>query len=271
MGYIFMEDIRTYSVYPSNLNILSAFTFLKKYLTENGFKGGNKTNNSHMFSLKINRYRTLLADDFDEFLKILGQYPNALPLEIHTSWDKNPNSMFANYISISNSTLHVSVNTRDLLLCSAIHDKIQEVFNASNPLQDQTAHLSKYDQKKSIFIAHRFDEYGNKQAQILSFFLKRLGFDIKEGSGYEAKDIPDKVSGKIIIQDIFIILVTPGDTNWILSEAAFAKGHNKYIIIMCQDNMSFNQGILGKDYEHFLFPKDNIEKCFANLLYALPI
>ena len=46
------------------------------------------------------------------------------------------------------------------------------------------------------------------------------GFDILEGSGYEARDIPDKVAEKIMSQDIFICLVTPGDTLWILSETA---------------------------------------------------
>ncbi len=58
---------------------------------------------------------------------------------------------------------------------------------------------------------------------------------------------------------------------WILSEAAYAKGKNKYIIIICQDDITFNKGIIGGDYEHLTFPKDLIEKCFSDLVYALPI
>jgi hypothetical protein len=165
----------------------------------------------------------------------------------------------------------ISVNSDDLDTVSAVHDKLREIFHASNPHQEQIERLSKYNLKKSIFLAHRFDDYGNKQGEILNRFLRRLGFDVKEGSGYETRDIPDKVAEKIRSQDIFICLVTPGEASWILSEASFAKGRNKYIIIICQDNITFSKGIIGGDYEHLLFPKDNIENSFSDLVYALPV
>jgi hypothetical protein len=266
-----MEDSRSYSVYPSDLNILMAFRSFKEYLADNKFKGGKRTSQAHKFRLEVSRYRTLLADDFDEFLKLLEQFPNALPLEIHTKWEKRPNKAFANYIYISKSELMVSVNSGDLMLSSAIHDKLRECFSASNPHQEQMERLSKYEQKKSIFLAHRFDEYGNKQAEILNRFLCRLGFDVKEGSGYEAMDIPEKVAAKIRSQDIFICLVTPGDASWVLSEAAYAKGCNKYLVVVCEADVSFNKGIIGGDYEHLSFPRENIEKCFSDLIYALPV
>jgi hypothetical protein len=265
-----MEDAREYSVYPSDLNIFQAFKDFKEYLDDSGYEGGKKTTESHRFSLEISPYRSLLASDFNEFLKLLGKYPNSLPLEVHTLWKKKENNWFANYIRISSAKLVISVNSDNLEIVSAIHDKLRELFCASNPHQEHIDRLSKYDLKKSIFLAHRFDEYGNKQAEILNRFLRRLGFDVKEGSGYEAKDIPDKVADKIRSQDIFICLVTPGDSSWVLSEAAFAKGRNKYIVIVCQDDITFNKGIIGGDYEHLLFPKENIEKCFSDLIYTLP-
>lgn len=266
-----MEDSRTYSVYPSDLNILMAFRNFREYLVENKYEGGKQTNPEHKFRLSVNPYRVLLASDFDEFLKLLEKFPNSLPLEVHTSWKKKSNILFANYIYISKSSLSVSVNSDDLDIVSAIHDKLRDCFYASNPHQEQIERLSKYNLKKSIFIAHRFDDYGDKQAEILNRFLIRLGFDVKEGSGYEARDIPDKVAAKIRAQDIFICLVTPGDTSWVLSEAAFAKGHNKYIVIICQEDVTFNKGIIGGDYEHLSFPKSNIEKSFSDLVYALPV
>ncbi len=266
-----MEDSRTYSVYPSDLNIELAFRKFRDYLVENKYEGGKKTSEGHIFKLNVSPYRTLLANDFNEFMKLLDKFPNSLPLEVHTSWKKKSDVVFANYIYLSKSKLNVSVNSDDLDIISAIHDKIAEAFQASNPHQEQIERLSKYNLKKSIFLAHRFDEYGNKQAEVLNRFLIRLGFDVKEGSGYEAKDIPDKVGGKIRQQDIFICLVTPGDTSWILSEAAFAKGHNKYIVIICQEDVTFSKGIIGGDYEHLSFPKSNVEKCFSDLVYALPV
>ena len=102
-------------------------------------------------------------------------------------------------------------------------------------------------------------------------FLIRLGFNVKEGTGYETRDIPDKVASKIDHQDIFICLVTPGDSSWILSETAYAKGKSKYLIIICQDEISFNKGIIGGDYEHMSFNEGAVEQCFSDLVYALPI
>jgi hypothetical protein len=265
-----MEDSREYSVYPSDLNILKAFRDFKEYLDDSGYEGDKKTSNSHKFTLEVSPYRSLLASDFNEFLKLLEKFPHSLPLEVHTYWKKKENIWFANYIRISKAKLVTSVNSDDLDIVSAIHDKVRELFHASNPHQEQIERLAKYDLKKSIFLAHRFDEYGNKQAEILGRFLRRLGFDVKEGSGYEAKDIPDKVASKIRSQDIIVSLVTPGDASWVLSETAYAKGIKRYIVILCQDDVSFNKGIIGGDYEHLLFPKDNIEKCFSDLLYALP-
>lgn len=265
-----MEDSRDYLVYPSDLNIFTAFKEYSDYLREAGYVGGKQTNDSHKFRLEINPYRSLLARDFDEFLKLLEKHPRSLPIEVHTHWGKSNKTGFANFIYISSSRISISVNSDDLDIVSAIHDKLRVIFHASNPHQEHIDRLSKYGLKKSIFLAHRFDEYGNKQAEILNKFLRRLGFDVKEGSGYEAKDIPDKVAEKIKSQDILICLVTPGDSSWILSEIAFAKGRNKYIIIVCQDDVAFNKGIIGGDYEHILFPKDIVEKSFSDLIYALP-
>lgn len=266
-----MEDSRDYSVYPSNLDIPSSFKRYKEFLQDREYKGGEKTSDRHKFSLAVSPYRTLLAKDFEEFIKLLDKYPNSLPIELHTLWKKGSTLWFANYIYLSKSSLSISVNSDDLDIISSVHDNLQDCFQASNPHQDQIERLSKYGLKKSIFLAHRFDELGSELSSILNRFLVRLGFDVKEGAGYEAKDIPEKVAMKIDCQDIFIALVTSGDNSWILSEAAYAKGKNKYLIIICQDSVTFNKGIIGGDYEHLPFPEASIEKCFSELVYALPV
>lgn len=265
-----MEDSRKYSVYPSDLDMLTSFKQFNEYIKDNNYQGGRRVNREDIFRLTVNPYRNLLADSFEEFIKLLGKYPYSIPLETHTFWEKKSKSSFANYVYVGKSQIEISVNSADLDIISAIHEKWKECFQASNPHQDKIERLSRYDLKKSVFLAHAFDDYGNLMASILSRFLKRLGFDVKEGAGYEAKDIPDKVTSKIKSQDIFICLVTR-NTDWILSETAFAKGLNKYLILICQKDMSFKKGIIGSDYEHLLFTKDNIEKCFSDLVYALPI
>jgi len=266
-----MEDSRTYSVYPSNLNIPASFRCYKEFIESREYEGGKITTEKHKFSLDVSPYRTLLAKDFKEFMLLLDKYPQSLPIELHTRWEKGSNLWFANYIYLSKSSLSISVKSDDLDIISSVHDNLQQCFQASNPHQSQIERLSKYGLKKSIFLAHRFDGHGNKVASLLNRFLVCLGFDVKEGEGYETKDIPEKVANKIDTQDIFICLVTPGDASWILSEAAYAKGKNKYLIIICQDGVSFNKGIIGGDYEHLPFPESVIEKCFSDLVYALPL
>ena len=110
-----------------------------------------------------------------------------------------------------------------------------------------------------VFLAHRFDDEGTVTAAILGRFLRRLGYDVKEGEGYEARDIPSKVSERISSQDIFICIATKGDHAWILSEAAYAKALKKYIILMCRDDTTFNKGILGQNYEHMTCPSGFVE------------
>ena len=122
-----------------------------------------------------------------------------------------------------------------------------------------------------MFLAHRFDAEGKAAADALDRFLRRLGFDVVEGEGYEAREIPAKVSERIAAQDIFMCLATNGDHSWILSEAAYAKGLNKYIVLLCEDGVEFKKGILGQDYEYIVYPRGFIEKAFTDLLYALPV
>jgi len=121
-----------------------------------------------------------------------------------------------------------------------------------------------------VFLAHRFDEQGRAYAEVVVRFLRLLGFEVLQGEGYEARNIPEKVADRIRSQDIFLCIVSDGDASWILSEAAFAKGLSKYVIILRQEDVPFKKGIIGVDYEHLTFPKGSMEKAFTDLLYALP-
>jgi hypothetical protein len=121
-----------------------------------------------------------------------------------------------------------------------------------------------------IFLAHRFDEQGRSCAATLERFLRRLGFEVLEGEGYEARDIPAKVAERIRSQDIFLCIVSEGDPTWIMSEAAYAKALSKYIVILAQEDLPFKKGIVGTDYEHMTFPRGIIERTYSDLLLALP-
>jgi len=266
-----MRERRVYTVYPSDLQIASAFRQYGEFLQARGYVARKKGSEDQCFSIEVSPHRSFGAEDFDEFLAILGRYPHSLPIELGCSWEKNKTQSFWGYIHIEKSRLRISVSSADLDIISSVHDALQQCFQASNPDASQRERLSRYGLKKSIFVAHRFDKTGVALATTMGTFLRRLGFDVKEGAGYETKNIPEKVAKRINAQDIFLCVVSPGDTSWVLSEAAYAKGRNKYLIVVCQTGVSFNKGIIGGDYEHLSFPRMNIEKCFSDLVYALPI
>ncbi|MBI4619274.1 MAG: hypothetical protein HY739_03795 [Desulfobacterales bacterium] len=266
-----MQEDRDYSVYPSDLNVLEAFKSFDEYLKSNGYTPTGQKSESHSLTIYDGEFRRLHAENLDEFMGTLSKHPGALPIYLHYYWKKGKDKGFSAIINVKRSGLEVCVRSDDLDIVSSIHDRIRTFFKASNPLEDTSERVSKYGLKKSIFLAHRFDEYGNKVAANVNTFLRRLGFNVNEGSGYETKNIPDKVAQKIRSQDIFICIFTPGDTSWILSETSFAKALGKYIIILCDDSLNINKGIVGGDYEHLPFPYENVEKCYSELLYSLPL
>ncbi len=222
-----------------------------------------------MFSLRLGDERRLNAYTFDEFMQLFEEYPYALPIMTHSHWVKN-NGLITLDLEISSSGLEIGVSSHEIAVVSGIHDRLAQLFKAHNPPKLKSTTLSRYNLKKSIFLAHRFDEQGKDIAWKLSAFLSRLGFDVVEGEGYETQNIPDKVAARIRSQDILLAVITSGDASWVLSEIAFSKGLNKYIIILCEEGLSFNKGIIGGDYEHLPFPKDRVETTYSDLLYTLP-
>lgn len=266
-----MKDIRVYPAYPSDLDVLGSFMKLEEYLRKCNFEEAESAYCPKIkYNLEVSSTRTLIADSFHEFIDLLRQFPQSLPIHIHGHFINKKKEQVTVIVSLIKSRLIVTIESNDLNIISAFHEKAKEFFQASNPLENEEKPVSRYGLKKTIFLAHRFDEAGNEICSRLNTFLKGLGFDVKEGAGYEARNIPEKVTRKIKEQDIFICLVTPGDSSWILSEASTAKVLNKYMIIVSQMGIEFSKGILGQDYEYLEFPDENIEKIYSKLLYALP-
>ena len=154
-------------------------------------------------------------------------------------------------------------------MLAGLHDRIADLFQARNPVVENGV-KSRSDLRPTVFLAHRFDELGKRYAEVVGRFLRLVGFEVLQGEGYEARDIPEKVADRIRSQDLFVCIVSGGDPTWLLSEAAFAKGLSKYMVILVEEGLAFKKGIVGADYEHLTFPKDFVEKAFNELLYALP-
>lgn len=265
-----VKEIRIYPVYPSNLDVPTAFAQVGEHLAESKYDELLGHCTSARFSVEVDEHRSIHSGSFAEFLRVLQQHPEAMPLTVHSHWQNKKREGIMCGITVEQSMLRVEIEASDLNTMAGLHDRVRELFHASVPQPDKSPTLSRYAVKKSAFVAHRFDDEGKVAAEALVRFVRRLGFDVVEGEGYEARGIPEKVADRIRSQDIFICLVTPGDHSWILSEASFAKALGKYVVVLCQQDVAFNKGIIGSDYEYLSFPNGIIEKAYCDLLYALP-
>ena len=264
-----MRDIRRHYVYPSNLDIPNAFSEMANYFKECGYKQSLGVCHNDGHYIEINASRSLQGRNFSDILKIFKEYPNPLSVHIHSHW-KSKKIDFMWGIDFNQSGISFDIEAEELNFLEGVHEQSRHIFQAYLSEPEKSPYLSQMNLKKTIFLAHRFDEHANLTRDRLCVFLRRLGFDVKEGEGYEDRDIPKKVIDRICTQDIFLCLVTPGDTSWITSEVAFAKAHGKYIIFLCEEGTDFKKGIIGTDYEHITFSKTTVEKSFSELLYALP-
>jgi hypothetical protein len=264
-----MDDSRQYRIYPNDLSLRTAYEAVYDHLQRCGY-AENKESYCHEigFTVRLSDERTLRTRTSQEFLELLKQYPAPHSTWTHCHWKKKDTEVKLT-IEVRRSGIDTMVSADDLTTVAGLHDKISEIFQARNSPEEKGG-VSRYDLKPTVFLAHRFDEQGRSYAETVERFLRRLGFEVLEGEGYEARDIPAKVAERIRSQDIFLCLVSEGDPTWILSEAAFAKGLSKYIVILVQDDLPFKKGIIGTDYEHMTFPKGLIEKTYSDLLYALP-
>lgn len=264
-----MKDSRSYSVFPSNLNYAETFRRLRDRLGKMKVVVDPAPNCTGVkFSMDVNGQRNLETSDFDEFLGILDEYPYPKSVYIHSHW-KSDNSFATIELHMYLNSIKVEIDSGHTTL-GGLHDGIREVFQMSNPEPKKSSTIPKNGCKRSVFVAHRFDSSGDAASESLCAFLRQAGYSVLDGQGYEARDIPEKVAERISSQDVFILLATPGESAWILSEAAYAKGHGKYIVILVEDGTVLNKGIIGGDFEHISFPPGIVEKAFTHLLYALP-
>ena len=222
------------------------------------------------YSSTIDSTRSTSADTWKEFLRALTRFPAPEQISIHSHWKADSRPDLEIRVNYSKTRLHIIVGSTDEAINEFVHSRLQECFSASNPAPEKSPSLSRWNLKKTVFLAHRFDDHGKSVARTLERFLNRCGFGVIEGEGYEARQIPAKVAERIEAQDIMIALLTPGDHTWITSEAAFAHARRKYVIFVAQEGLPVQKGIMGSDYEHLIFPADSIEKVFIDLLYALP-
>jgi hypothetical protein len=265
-----MRDTRTYSLFPSNLSLPDAFRASDRSLSSLGYTEASGLCGSTGYSATVDSTRMLSTDTWKEFLPILDHYPRPQRIDVHSHWRAQKHEDIELLIHVRPDEIEIAVGSADPAVLELLHAELQRAFGASNPTPQKSCSLSKPQLKKSIFLAHRFDECGKDTAAAVEKFLSRCGFSVVQGEGYEARMVPAKVAERIENQDILLALFTPGEATWVSSEAAFALAKRKYVVFLAQEGLDVKKGIAGADYEHLTFPQGQVEKAFSDLIYALP-
>ncbi|MGD0655947.1 MAG: hypothetical protein ABSA16_16545 [Thermoguttaceae bacterium] len=134
-----MRDERKYSAYPSDLDVLQSFIQLQDYLIECGYEEDLECCDKISYDLRLNEFRSLHAENYSEFLRVLEQYPHAGSIGLHTHWKRGNDDTFMCDISLRPSEIEISVKSEDLNTIAAIHDKAKEFFRAYNPPQNKSS------------------------------------------------------------------------------------------------------------------------------------
>lgn len=259
-----MQKMIKYHIWPRDINFGEKFNSLMKYMNDRNFELSQST--LTQFIIIENKYNSYSFGSIEEFIELLQKLPYMNYFHTKLRFIKNNDDIYL-YFTYNARSIDVSVDTKDNDFLETLHNFIKENFNLDNPYLNSDDQNRAFYPNPTIFIGRHFDENASLKYRKLSDFLTQIGFSIKEGEDYSSSSIPEQVKSRINSQDIFIALIT-GDKNhdWIVSEASYAHGRDKHIILIIENGSSFNPSILGNDLEQIRFSADCIEKSFHKLI-----
>lgn len=126
-----------------------------------------------------------------------------------------------------------------------------------------------YD-KITCFISYRFTSKTKNSINELTRFLHLLDVDVTTGNRYEPRRISDKVQQRLReTYDFFIYVVSSeGDSTWMKQELGMAFMKELPIVILVDDSVTFEPGILG-DWEYIPYHTEHIGDSFLPVIEAL--
>jgi hypothetical protein len=261
-----------YSIWPREIRfedgLLAIVEFAKK---RNLAPSSGKVLFDNIFQITITELERVKCDNLDEFIEVMRRTPLFNSFECNPFFKINKQDKFLRTgISFDHHRVEVAAASSDVDLVEATHRFIRETFNLRNPeIPSSPDDRPKY-LHPTVFIGRHFDDFGDDYYSKLSSFLDLLGFEVKQGEEYTSQAIPEKVKSRIDTQDIFICIVS-GDRehSWLIAESSYALGKGKHVILLVENQASYNHTILGQDLEMVRFERGHIEQSFIPLLQEL--
>jgi len=163
------------------------------------------------------------------------------------------------FVQISRNT---SANA--LRLLSDLEGLLQ-LTPAAPPKEEIEQHML----RRTVFIAHSFDDTGRSYAFQLTKVFSLLGFEVATGEGYSPESVSSKVRRRLAAQEMALAIISERDDNtWLIQETMAAEFSNKPLILLVEDGVDFKPGILG-DVEYIKFSKGHISEAITPLLEGL--
>lgn len=123
--------------------------------------------------------------------------------------------------------------------------------------------------KRTVFIAHSFDDSGRSNAFQLTKFLNLLGFEVATGEGFSPEGVSSKVRRRLKAQEVVVVVMSKRDDfTWLIQEMTGASFADKPLIVLVEEGVDFKAGILG-DLEYIKYPTANVSLCFVPIVEGL--
>jgi hypothetical protein len=210
------------------------------------------------------------------FLDFVRASPEpVLGVEISVECMRRPSSL-APYVVVppffefrlSSKLLRIEFNRCDPITARRTITAIEEALQLKPTTPPSVAEKS-VSKRRSVFIAHAFDERGRNCAFLLTKLLSLLRFQVVSGEGFSPESVSAKVRRRLSAQGVVVaVLSRAEDQAWLTQEMTAADVLNKPLIVMVQSDVPFKPGILG-DIEYIRFPPGQIEAAFVPLLEGL--
>lgn len=276
-----MKVIRRYA--PSSINFYllpdlmeQIKTSLESYWKENNESAVYRISSANLLFNTISQtIETKSLEEFKEILRSLKETILTANAGLYNSYVFDGDEESESSHSESLFEFAYRQDTIEIILSQNSFENIRKLFITIEEILSLEAIKPKMleeeniDRKRSIFVAHSFDQTGKSYAYELNQFLKLIQFEVLTGEGYSPESISKKVLKRLKAQENVIVIISKEEVpTWLTQEAAGATFLEKPLFILIEKGANFISGIHG-DSEYIEFSPGEISETFIPILQGL--
>jgi len=215
------------------------------------------------------------VNDFSDFLQNSNEVPHEVKIRIACiidPKDADPYEIKLPYFFFLWSKERISISIARNTMSNALRileeiEGLLQLEPASPPTSE--IEIEERDLRRTVFIAHSFDDIGRSYAFQLIKLFSLIGFEVSTGEGYAPEKVFKKVRRRLLAQDVVVAIISNrDDLTWLIQEMTGAELADIPLIALVEEETEFKSGILG-DLEFIRFPKGQISETITPILEGL--